>query len=255
MKEVIDGLIIIAVLLAVILLSSCEILDECQPGESQACNCGQNSYVTYCTMDGYFQECNCYINRGNNYEVTVDTMSGTMTGGNQEAINDLYDELPQSICNEDEIAIPGKRTCIRICPVGMTMVDGQCTGYPIYQTYNVILNECRKYNADYRIISMDEMSHLLSECYTNTFSVYEHNFCSPYLVSPIRYAMQLPNVSTFSTWIDQMIICDDAYGQIEKNCAWDAKFYLTTRIDTELNLFRASAQYGSAMSSGICVRN
>lgn len=242
-------------LLITILLTGCNFIDECEPGESEACSCGMNSYMNYCTMDGEFLECNCYYNGGTGYETTVSTEGGTMTGGDQESLNEVFPTSPQSNCNNDEVGIPGTTICWRICPAGMDMVNDTCIGYPMYQTYQHIADKCKGYHQNYRLPTMKEINYLIDECYPQTFSVQTTNFCSPYLTSPIRYTMQLPNVATFSTWVDEMVECDDAYGQIDNNCAWDATFYLITQLNTEFNLFRASAQYGSAMSSGICIRN
>lgn len=246
-------------LVMLFLLTGCGILDECKPGDSEACLCGSASYINYCTMDGYYMDCECYQNNGQPITQTqadyYESQTGTATGGDQNALNELYVDAPEGNCEDGEVGIPGTTSCLRICPVGMDWVGDECIGVPYFQTYQFVKDECQKYHPDYRLINMDEMAYLLKECYPSTFSYASTNYCSPYLESPFRYAMKMYTDSpSFSTWVGELVVCDDAYGTIGENCSWSTNLYTKNYLSTEFNFLRANAQYGSAASGGICVR-
>jgi len=246
-------------LVTLLLLTGCQLFDECQPGDAQACKCGINSYVNHCTMDNFYYDCNCYQNDGS--PITTEQaqeqedMGGTMSGGNQEDLNSWFTENTAiRTCDTGEIAIPNTNTCLRICPVGMDWVNDECQGHPWFHSYEKILEKCESYRPDYRLMNMDEVVELLDTCYPMTFSKETMNYCSSYLSSPIRNALQLPNDMLFNTWIGEPVVCNDAYGATGAYCSWEAMFYLKSDLSTEFNLLRSSNSAGSAMASGLCVR-
>jgi len=235
--------------LPVILLLGC--FPKCEPGDSEPCHWGVQSYTNLCTVQGHYLDCDCY----NGYPSGGGTNNtGSMTGGDQEALNNEFHGLPDPQCQDGEVGIPGTTLCWRICPVGMDWDGEHCTGYPYLQTYQHVENRCREYNPNYRFPSLDETVRLLDLCFPINFSIQNTNYCSPYLTGAIRFVMQVPNEMYFTTWVGRLVDCDDGYGQIGPYCSWFARFHPTIQLDTEFNLLRASPQFGSAMASGMCVR-
>jgi len=247
-------------MLAIISLTGCNLLDECQPGDIEQCKCGINSYVNYCTMDGFYYDCECYQNNGT--PITKEQAKkkeqdgGTMTGGDQESVNFWFpDNLPIRTCDSGEIAIPGFNQCWRVCPAGVNWVNGKCQGYAYYSWYEDVLARCQSYRPDYRIVKMEELVQVLNECYPITFSKNTVNYCSPYLKSAIRNVLQLRNGTNFNTWIGKLEECKDSYGFQGDNCAWVANFNtLNKNIPSSFNFLRAKKQVGNALAGGVCVR-
>jgi hypothetical protein len=211
-------------------------------------------------MNGSYNDCECYRNNGDpltNKEIAEkEQEGGTMTGGNQEDVEDWFPEgAVTRECDEGEIAIPNTSQCWRICPVGANWVNGKCEGYPSYSWYEEIEKTCKSYRPDYRLAKLEEIAWVLTECYPNTFSKVSVNYCSPYLKSVLRNILQLTNGYNFSTWVGELQECKDIYGFQGKNCAWIANFNtLNKDIPSTFNFLRTNKQVGSALSSGICVR-
>lgn len=238
-----------------VVLSGCGLLNECEPGDLEPCDCGTNSYQNMCTMDGYFEECNCYVNHEpQEPPCSIEQNMGTMTGGDQTSLNTVMN-LPAPICNNDEVGIPGTTICWRICPAGMDWVGDTCIGWPIYDSYQVVEDKCKSYDIRYEIADMDATTKLLNECYPAQFSYYTTNYCSSYLEGTIRYVMKIPNSMTyFDTWIGPLVECDDPYGNIGNNCAWFARLYTRINLSTEFDLLRSSGTFATALASGMCMR-
>lgn len=136
----------------------------------------------------------------------------------------------------------------------MDWVGETCIGLPYYESFNFIENTCKTYDIRYQVADMDTVVRLLDECYPVLFSKQTTNYCSPYLEGAIRYAMKIPEMTSFDTWIGPAVECEDSYGNTGPNCAWFGRFYTRIVLPTEFNLLKSSGTYASALASGICMR-
>lgn len=214
---------------------------ECQVDEIKWCHCKHNDYILECN-DGWWDECDCYDNGGTGFSTQEEDKYF------QDDCNDVDD------CNWDEIKVPCTDICWRICPVGQQWDGTVCIGYSESLAYVTILDRCKALHKDYRFPTLKEFANVTNNCQPDTFNYMQTNYCSPYQTSALSHIIDPSWVHTFDVWLGEMEICTDNYNVEHEACAWIAKLYIKEVLDTEVNFLVAHGGYGSAMSSGMCVR-
>lgn len=239
-------------------------IPECEVGDTEACNCLHGGYINYCTPEGYYPECQCYDNGGtgssgdNNGGSWPPTGNDYTPGNTEEELLDYFLQCEATYvndCAEGEIKIPCTTICWRRCLVGMDWYDGGCHGYPDILTHSEIVNHCKQLDQRYRLPSLDEVAYLLNQCYTGTFNPNIANYCSPFQTGAMRFVMDPPWQSFYSSWVGKLDWCEDQYGSATKSCAWFARFYVNIIMDTDFNWLYANGYAGSALAGGMCVRD
>lgn len=273
------------------LLIVCACSDTCVPGAMADCPCSDGTDgMQECQSGGTWGDCNCGGDSDSDADADSDTDADADADSDTDADTDgdndadadtdadgdadtdtdtdppdsLIDFFPECAhsyvddCDYGEVKIPCTDLCWRRCPVYLDWIGDGCSSAASFSFDDIeaITQWCKSLNPDYRLPTPEEVVNLLPGCETSNFDGSSfHILCSEYFDSPLSYVVEWGEYSHLLSWIGELTWCDDQVSGTSLSCAWNLMIYRQPDVPAQFDFLFANGQPGSAVSSGMCVRN